>query len=75
MRTVIALLGLFLVVAGISGTIDHLTGQPFLSGVLNVFNRRVIPNVEALDGYELYANLCVGAFGAVLMVVTQRARA
>ncbi|HEY0454122.1 hypothetical protein [Actinophytocola sp.] len=75
MRKAIQFVGLFLLVAGISGTIDHLFVQPLMSVVLNVFNRFVIPNIDALAGYELYANLSVAAVGAVIVVVAEKVHA
>lgn len=67
MRPFLQFLGLFLVAAGISGTIDHLAAQPFLGVVLNVFNRFVIPRVGALEGYEVFANLSIAVLGGVLI--------
>ncbi|RZQ66072.1 hypothetical protein [Amycolatopsis suaedae] len=67
--------GLVLCVLGVSGTIDHLLHQPFFGPVLNVFNRYVIPNIDALDGYELFANLFVAAVGLLLLLFANRSRA
>jgi hypothetical protein len=54
--------------------VDHLASQPILGLVLNVFNRFVIPRIDALAGYELFANLVVAVVGAVVMVAASRVR-
>ncbi|MGI5157753.1 hypothetical protein [Microbispora sp. CA-102843] len=72
MRKVIQLAGAFLVVAGISGTIDHLAVQPFWGALLNVFNRQVIPRLDFLTGYEVYANLLVAVVGAAVFAAAWR---
>ncbi len=72
MRKIGQLVGLFLLLAGISGTIDHLWVQPLMGVVLNVFNRFVFPNIDALHGYELYANLTVGVVGLIVLVAAER---
>ncbi|WDZ90522.1 hypothetical protein [Nocardiopsis sp. HUAS JQ3] len=68
MRKVIQGVGVLLVLVGVSGAVDHLWYQPFLGVVLNSFNRFVVPNVAAFEGYELLANLCVAAAGAALVL-------
>ncbi|MET0233882.1 MAG: hypothetical protein ABW224_04510 [Kibdelosporangium sp.] len=72
MRKAIGLLGFLLVLIGISGTIDHLFYQPFFGFLLNSFNRWVVPNVDFLAGYEVYANLTVALLGGVLVVAAHR---
>ena len=72
MRKVVSLVGVLLVLVGISGTVDHLFHQPFFGFVLNSVNRWVIPNVGFLAGYELYANLAVAAVGTALAVAAHR---
>jgi hypothetical protein len=68
MRKAIQAFGLVLTLMGISGTIDHLAVQPIF-GFLNLFNRVVLPRLDFLDGYELFANLLLAAIGiAVLML-------
>lgn len=74
MRNLLRYAGVFLVAAGISGAVDHLAVQPFLGVVLNVFNRVVIPAVEVLRGYELYANLSIALLGAVLVAASMAVR-
>jgi hypothetical protein len=74
MRKIVQLVGLFLLLAGVSGTIDHLWTQPFMGIFLNVFNRFVFPHIDALKGYELYANLTVGVVGLVVLVAAERVR-
>jgi hypothetical protein len=71
MRTPFQLLGLFLFAAGISGCVDHLAYQPIFGAFLNVFNRFVIPRIDALAGYELFANLVVVVGGVVLVAASQ----
>lgn len=73
MRTILRLLGLLLLVIGISGTIDRLAYQPIF-GFLNFVNRLVIPQFPALTGREVFANLMVAALGAVLIIATGRVR-
>ncbi|MET0134080.1 MAG: hypothetical protein ABW215_10860 [Kibdelosporangium sp.] len=74
MRKVIWLLGVLLVLVGISGTIDHLFHQPVFGIVLNSFNRFVIPNVDFLVGREIFANLTVAVLGAVLAIAAGRSQ-
>ncbi|GAB3476193.1 hypothetical protein [Amycolatopsis cihanbeyliensis] len=74
MRKGLQVLGLYLVLAGISGTIDYLAGQPLLGAVLNVFNRFVIPRIDLLAGYEIYANLSLAVFGAAVLAAAVRVR-
>jgi hypothetical protein len=72
MRNAIQLLGVVLFLQGVSGAIDHLAVQPFMGLFLNLFNRVVIPRVDFLTGYELFANLTLAVFGAVLVVAAER---
>jgi hypothetical protein len=72
MRKAIGFLGIFLVLAGISGTLDHLFVQPFMGVVLNAFNRWVVPNVEFLAGRPVFANLALAALGAALAIAAYR---
>ena len=74
MRNVIQLLGVVLFLQGVSGAIDHLAVQPFMGLFLNMFNRVVIPRVDLLTGYELFANLTLAVLGAVLVVAAERTR-
>ncbi|GIH77063.1 hypothetical protein [Planobispora longispora] len=75
MSKAVQFLGLYLVAAGISGTVDHLAVQPFLGPFLNAFNRFVIPNVDFLTGYEIFANLTLSVLGAILVIAAGRTRA
>jgi hypothetical protein len=68
MRRAIQTLGLVLTLMGVSGTIDHLAVQPIF-GFLNLFNRVVLPRLDFLDGYELFANLLLAAVGIVVLVL------
>ncbi|WP_079063765.1 hypothetical protein [Streptomyces sp. NRRL F-4489] len=72
MAKLVQLLGLFLVVAGLSGTIDQLASQPFLGPVLNVVNRYVIPHIPPLQGYEVICNLSLSVLGAIVVIVANR---
>jgi hypothetical protein len=68
MRNAIQLLGIILVLQGVSGAIDHLAVQPFFGPLLNFFNRFILPRVDALAGYELLANLGLAALGAMVVI-------
>jgi hypothetical protein len=72
MRNAIQVLGVVLFLQGVSGAIDHLAVQPFMGLFLNLFNRVVIPRVDFPTGYELFANLTLAVFGAVLVVAAER---
>ncbi|WP_078888864.1 hypothetical protein [Streptomyces sclerotialus] len=65
-------LGVFLIAAGISGTIDQLATQPLLSPVLNFVNRYVIPHIEPLQGYEIICNLSLSVLGTIVVIVADR---
>jgi hypothetical protein len=71
MRNAIQALGLVLTLMGISGAIDHLAVQPIF-GFLNVVNRVVLPRLDFLDGYELFANLLLAAIGVVVLILADR---
>ncbi|GAA3003383.1 hypothetical protein [Streptosporangium longisporum] len=73
MRKSIQFVGLVLTLQGVSGTIDHLVGQPFFGVVLNFFNRFVVENVAFLEGREIYANLILAALGLIMMIAAERA--
>jgi hypothetical protein len=75
MRAVLQYTGLVMVLQGVSGAIDHLLVQPFFSFFLNFFHRHIVSRIDALAGYELYANLTLAAIGAALVVATDRSRA
>lgn len=62
----------YLIAAGISGTIDHLWRQPLMGAVLNAFNRFVLPRLDVLTGYEIYANLSLSVIGLVVVVIAER---
>ncbi|GAA0944483.1 hypothetical protein [Pseudonocardia zijingensis] len=67
MRSALQLIGVVLLAAGVSGSIDRLLGHQPIFGFLNVVNRFVVPRVDGLAGYELYANLSVAVLGLVLL--------
>ena len=72
MRDVIQLVGFIMTLQGISGTIDHLAVQPFMSLLLNFYNRVVIPRVDVLADHALVANLALAALGVVVMAAGDR---
>lgn len=72
MRKALEFLGFYLILAGISGTIDHLAVQPIMGAFLNVFNRLVIPRLDFLAGYEVVANLAVAVLGVVVLIAASR---
>jgi hypothetical protein len=72
MRDSIQLVGFVMTLQGISGAIDHLAVQPFMSLLLNFFNRVVIPRVDVLAGHALVANLALALLGVVVMVAADR---
>jgi hypothetical protein len=75
MRDVIQLLGFVMTLQGVSGAIDHLAVQPFMSLLLNFYNRFVIPRVDVLADNALAANLALAVLGVVLMAVVDRSPA
>jgi hypothetical protein len=68
MRKPIQLLGIVMVLQGLSGAIDHLAVQPFFGLFLNFFNRVIIPRLDVLTGYELFANLSLAVLGAIVVI-------
>jgi hypothetical protein len=72
MRKPIQLLGIVMVLQGISGAIDHLAAQPFFGLFLNFFNRVILPRLDALTGYELFANLILAALGVVVVIAAEQ---
>jgi hypothetical protein len=72
MRKAVQFVGLLLFLEGVSGAIDHVAYQPFFSLILNFFNRVIIPRVDFLTGYELYANLVLAAIGAAIVIIEGR---
>ncbi|GII82193.1 hypothetical protein Ssi03_01830 [Sphaerisporangium siamense] len=73
MRKPIQFLGIFLVLQGVSGFLDHVFVQPFFGVVLNFFNRVVVPRVDLLAGHEIFANLSLAALGVVVVVAAEHA--
>ena len=71
MRSVLQFVGVVLAAVGVSGTLDRLLGHQPILGFLNVVNRFVIPRVEALAGYELYANLAVVGLGVAVVAAAR----
>ncbi|MFF4991213.1 hypothetical protein ACFY19_28800 [Streptosporangium saharense] len=71
MREIVRLLGLLLLLEGISGAIDRVAVQPFMSAFLNFFNRVVVEHLDVLTGYELFANLALAALGGLLLVASR----
>jgi hypothetical protein len=75
MRDVIQLLGFIMTLQGVSGAIDHLAVQPFMSLLLNFYNRFVIPRVDVLADNALVANLALAVLGVVVMAAGDRSQA
>lgn len=71
-RKAFEIFGFYLILAGISGTIDHLAVQPIMGIFLNIFNRLVIPRLDFLTGYEVFANLAVAVLGVVVLIAASR---
>jgi|GEM_PF-1073288 len=74
MRKPMQVLGVVMILQGVSGAIDHLAVQPFFGPLLNFFNRFVVPRVDLLAGYELFANLILAVLGFVVVTVAERAQ-
>ncbi len=74
MRTLLQFAGVVLLAVGVSGTIDRLLGHQPIFGFLNVVNRFLIPRVDGLAGYELFANLSVAVLGVVVLASSGMAR-
>ena len=74
MRNSIQLVGFVMVLQGISGAIDHLAVQPFMSLLLNLFNRVVVPRVDVLADHALFANLSLAVLGALVLAAAERAQ-
>ncbi|MFC4565549.1 hypothetical protein ACFO4E_27140 [Nocardiopsis mangrovi] len=75
MRKAIQAAGLVIAAIGVSGTVDRLLGHQPIMGFLNVVNRFVIPHVDALAGYELFANLVIAVLGISVFAAATRIRA
>jgi hypothetical protein len=75
MRSLLQFTGVVLLAVGVSGTIDRLLGHQPIFGFLNVVNRVLIPEVDGLAGYELFANLSVAVLGVVVLASSGMARA
>jgi hypothetical protein len=74
MRSALQFAGVVLVAVGVSGTIDRLLGHQPIFGFLNVVNRFLVPRIDAIAGYELYANLSVVVLGVVVFASSGIAR-
>jgi uncharacterized membrane protein YraQ (UPF0718 family) len=72
MRKTVQLVGLVMVLQGVSGTIDQLAVQPFMGVLLNAFNRYVVNKWDVFEGREIFANLVVAILGAVLIIAAER---
>ncbi|MFI7053333.1 hypothetical protein ACIBLB_14860 [Streptosporangium canum] len=72
MRKIIQLLGIVMVFQGVSGAIDQVAVQPLFGMFLNFFNRVILPRLDFLTGYEIFANLTLAASGAVLAIAAER---
>ncbi|MFI7444610.1 hypothetical protein [Nonomuraea indica] len=74
MRNAIRLLGVLMILEGVSGTIDEIAVQPFMGVVLNAFNRLVVHRVSLFEGYEVFANLALAVLGVAVAVAAGRAQ-
>ncbi|MFG3438145.1 hypothetical protein ACGF0J_12970 [Nonomuraea sp. NPDC047897] len=74
MRNAIRLLGILMILEGVSGTIDEIAVQPFMGIVLNAFNRLVVNRVALFEGYEVFANLALAVLGIAVVVAARRAQ-
>jgi hypothetical protein len=72
MRHTVQLVGVVMVLQGVSGAIDHVARQPIFGIFLNVYNRLVVQRLDFLAGYELYANLILAILGVVVIVAAKR---
>ncbi|MFB9710067.1 hypothetical protein ACWDUI_37965 [Streptosporangium sandarakinum] len=72
MGKAVQFIGFVMVLQGVSGTIDRLFVQPFMGVFLNFFNRVIIPRLDFLTGYEVYANLSLAVLGAAVLVAADR---
>jgi hypothetical protein len=72
MRKSVQLVGVVMVLQGVSGAIDHLAIQPIFGIFLNLYNRLVVQRFDVFDGYELYANLILAVLGVVVIVAAER---
>ncbi|MGW0451350.1 hypothetical protein ACWDWV_38955 [Streptosporangium sandarakinum] len=72
MGKAVQFIGFVMVLQGVSGTIDRLFVQPFMGVFLNFFNRVIIPRLDFLTGYEVYANLSLAVLGTAVLVAADR---
>jgi hypothetical protein len=75
MRESIRLLGIVMILQGLSGAVDHLAAQPFFGLFLNFFNRVILPRLDFLTGYELFANLILAILGGAVVLASFQGRA
>jgi hypothetical protein len=72
MRKPVQLLGVVMVLQGVSGAIDHVAAQPLFGIFLNLYNRLVVQRVDFLAGYELFVNLILAVLGLIVVVAAER---
>jgi hypothetical protein len=75
MRKSIRLLGIVMILQGLSGAVDHLAVQPLFGLFLNFFNRVILPRLDFLTGYELFANLILATLGGAVVLASIQGRA
>ncbi|WP_028927810.1 hypothetical protein [Pseudonocardia acaciae] len=66
MRVLLRVLGVLMVLQGAGGVVDHLGGSHWLGPFL-------INRTGLFDGYELYANLVLGALGVAVVAAASSA--
>lgn len=70
MRGVITILGVLILLVGVSGFLDHLAAQPVLGTVLNALNREVFePHAPASAAL---LNIGVATIGAAVIAGSRR---
>ncbi len=64
--------GAVLVLLGVGGVIDRITGTPLLGPAIAALHRQVLPHVHLLAGHQLFTHLMVGVTGVVLIIAAER---
>lgn len=75
MHRILQLLGVVMVLEGVTGVVNQLTSGPpnILLRLFDHFNRLVADRVAVLDGYEIWANAALGVLGVVVFVLGRMA--
>ncbi|MBT2443719.1 hypothetical protein J7E93_27205 [Streptomyces sp. ISL-36] len=70
MKKFLEILGVVVLIGGVSGVLRELTGWfPFMG-----FTRFLTENVWFLDGKELFANIVIAVLGFVVLIVADRVK-